>query len=97
MSVLAVGTASPSLGQQFATLADISVLNSLYSYALAGGSLIRLSGGLALRRRWPARLTALIAIAASLTLAMSAKPIELGFCAGAMVAAALLYLWLRRR
>jgi arginine:agmatine antiporter len=97
MSVLAVGTASPSLGQQFATLADISVLNSLYSYALAGGSLVRLSGGLAPHRRWPARLTALVAIAASLTLAISAKPVELEVCLGVIVAAALLYLWLRRR
>jgi arginine:agmatine antiporter len=97
MSVVAVGTASPSLGQQFATLADVSVLLSLYSYALAGGSLIRISGRLAPARQWPARLTALAAIAASAILVTSGKPIELGFCAAAIAAAGLLYLWLRRR
>src|SRR5213078_1357410 len=97
MSAVAVATASPTLGQQFSVLADITVLLSLYSYALAGGSLIRLSGGLAPGRRWPARLTALAAIAASVILIASGKPIELAFCLGAVAAAGLLYLWLRRR
>jgi len=97
MTLVAVGTASPSLSQQFSTLADVSVLLSLYSYALAGGSLIRLSGGLTPARRWPARMTALAAIAASLVLIASGKPIELAFCGGPVAAAALLYLWLRRR
>ena len=97
MSLVAVGTASPSLGQQFATLADMSVLLCLYSYALAGGSLIRISGRIAPARRWPARLTGVAAICASLTLIASGKPIELAFCLGAITAAGLLYLWLRRR
>jgi arginine:agmatine antiporter len=97
MTVVALGTASPSLGQQFSLLADISVLTSLYSYALAGGSLIRLSGRLAPARRWPARLTALVAISASVVLIAAAKPVELAVCAGVVVAAGLLYLWLRRR
>jgi arginine:agmatine antiporter len=97
MSLVAVATASPSLGQQFGVVADVTVLLSLYCYALAGGSLIRLSGGLSPGRRWPARLTALAAIAASVTLFASGKPIELVFCAGAIAAAGLLYLWLRRR
>jgi arginine:agmatine antiporter len=78
-------------------LADITVLLSLYNYGLAGGSLIRLSGSLAPARRWPARLTALVAIAAAGILIASGKPIELAFCAGAIAAAGLLYLWLRRR
>jgi len=43
-SLMAVTTASPTLGQQFGFLANVSVLLSLYSYALAGGSLIRVSG-----------------------------------------------------
>ncbi|MGZ3375969.1 MAG: amino acid permease [Phenylobacterium sp.] len=97
MSLLAVGTASPSLGQQFATLADISVLLSLYNYILAGGSLIRQSGALSPGRRWAARLTAVIAMGASATLIASGKPIELAFWLGALAAAAALYLWLRRR
>ena len=97
MTLVAFGTASPSLGQQFSLLADLSVLTSLYSYVLAGGSLIRLSGGLAPRRRWPARLTALAAMAAAVALMASAKPIELAIGAGVIAAAAALYLWLRRR
>ncbi len=97
MTAVAFGTASPSLGQQFSLLADLSVLTSLYSYVLAGGSLIRLSGGLAPRRRWPARLTALLAMGASVTLIGAAKPIELLACAAVLAAGALLYLWLRRR
>jgi arginine:agmatine antiporter len=97
MSLLSVVTASPTLGQQFAILADVSVLLSLYSYALAGGALIRISGRIAQHRRWPARLTGLAAIAASLILIASGKPVEFGFCLGAIAAAALLYLWLRRR
>lgn len=97
MSVLAVATASPTLGQQFGVLADMTVLLSLYSYILAGGSLLRLSGALPSNRRWPARLTALIAIAAGVALIVSAKPIELAVAFGVLVAGALLYLWLRRR
>jgi arginine:agmatine antiporter len=97
MSLVAVATASPTLGQQFSVLADITVLLSLYNYALTGGSLIALSRRLSPARRWPARLTALAAIAASATLIASGKPIELVFCAGAVAAAGLLYLWLRRR
>jgi arginine:agmatine antiporter len=97
MSVVAVATASPSLGQQFGVLANISVLLCLYAYGLAAGSLVRLSGSLAPRRRLGARLTALAAIAASVILFASGKPIEFTFCLGAVVAASLLYLWLRRR
>ncbi|MBS0362968.1 MAG: amino acid permease [Proteobacteria bacterium] len=97
ISLVAVATASPNLGQQFAVLADVSVLLSLYGYALAGASLIRLSGRLAPARRWPARLTALGAIAAGVVLIATGKPIELAVSAGALAASALLYLWLRRR
>ena len=97
MSLVAVATASPTLGQQFSLLADTTVLLSLYNYVLAGGSLLKLSGSLAPGRRWPARLTALAAIGAAVTLISSGKPIELVFCLGAIVAAGLLYLWLRRR
>lgn len=97
LSLVAVTTASPNLGQQYAVLADVSVLLCLYGYALAAASLIRLSAGLAPGRRWPARLTALAAIAASLTLITTGKPVELAVALGAVAAAALLYLWLRRR
>jgi arginine:agmatine antiporter len=97
MTLVALATAGPTLGQQFGMLADVSVLLCLYAYALAGGSLIRLSDRLAPNRRLAARLTALAAIGASLALATSGKPLELAVCAGAIVVAVLLYLWLRRR
>ena len=97
MSALAIATASPTLGQQFSVLADMTVLLSLYNYALAGGSLIRLSGTLAPGRRWPARATALVAMAAAVALIASGKPVELAWCLVALALAAGLYLWLRRR
>lgn len=97
MSLVAVATASPTLGRQFGVLADIAVILSLYAYVLAGGSLLRLSGGLVLRRRLAARLTALVAIGCSLALIVSGKPFELAFCLVPIAAAGLLYLWLRRR
>jgi arginine:agmatine antiporter len=97
MSLMAVMTASPTLGQQFAIMADIAVILSLYSYALAGASLIRLSGGLAPGRRLAARLIALAAVGCSIALIASGKPFELALCAIPLLAAAALYLRLRRR
>jgi arginine:agmatine antiporter len=97
MTVVAIGTATPTLGQQFGVLANISVLLSLYAYSLAGGSLIRLSGALTGGRRLAARVTALFAIGCSLALMASAKPMELAFCLIPLGGAGLLYLWLRRR
>jgi len=97
MSAVTIVTASPSLGEQFGVLADVTVLLSLYTYALAGGSLIRLSGGLTPGRRTAARATALAAVAASLALIATGKPLELAFCLVPLAAAGLLYLWLRRR
>jgi arginine:agmatine antiporter len=96
MSAAAIGTATPSLGQQFALVADVSVLLSLYSYILAGGSLIRLAKGLAPGRRLAAQVTALVAIAASAALIASGKPVELALCLVPLGGAGLLYLWLRR-
>ncbi len=46
MSLVAAATASPTLGRQFSILAETSVLLSLYTYALAAGSLMRLANGL---------------------------------------------------
>jgi arginine:agmatine antiporter len=97
MSLMAVTTASPTLGQQFGFLANVSVLLSLYSYILAGGSLIRVSGGFAPARRLGAVLTALVAMGCSGALIATGKPIELACALVAIAAAALLYLWLRRR
>ena len=96
-SLVAIGTSSPTLGQQFAVLANVSVILSLYAYVLAGGSLIRLSAGRAAGRGLAAQLTALIAIGCSLALIASGKPIELAICLVPLAAAGLLYLWLRRR
>jgi arginine:agmatine antiporter len=75
----------------------VAVILSLYAYVLAGGSLIRLSGGFTPGRRLAARLTALVAIGCSVALIASGKPIELAICLVPIAAAGLLYLWLRRR
>jgi len=97
MSAVAVTTASPTLGQQFGMLANVAVILSLYAYAMAGGSLIRLSAAFTPGRKLAARVTALVAMAFSVALIASGKPIELMICGVPVVAAALLYLWLRRR
>ncbi|MGH6963564.1 MAG: amino acid permease [Phenylobacterium sp.] len=97
MSLVAIATASPSLGQQFAVLANVSVLLSLYSYILAGGSLVRLSVGLAKGRQVPAQVTALVAMVCCIALIASAKPVELAISLVPVAAGGLLYLWLRRR
>ena len=97
MSLMAITTASPTLGQQFAVLANVSVLLSLYCYVLAGGSLVRLSVGLARRRQVAAQVTALVAILCCIALIASGKPVELAICLVPIAAGGLLYLWLRRR
>jgi arginine:agmatine antiporter len=97
MSLMAAMTASPTLGQQFATMANIAVILSLYTYALAGASLVRLSGGLAPGRKLAARGIALAAIGCSIALIASGKPVELALCAIPLLVAVALYFWLRRR
>jgi arginine:agmatine antiporter len=96
MSIVAVSTATPTVGQQFGTLASMSVLLALYTYVLASFSLIRIAGEFSPMRRAGATLTAAAAIAASLTLIASAKPVELGVALVPLAAAAALDLWLRR-
>jgi arginine:agmatine antiporter len=96
-SGVAVLTASPSLGEQFATLANVAVVLSLYCYVLAGLSLSRLAAALTPGPRMGARLTALAAMGCSLALIATAKPVELALSVVPLAAAALLYLWLRRR
>ena len=97
MSLVAVGTATPTLGEQFGTLANIAVILSLYAYVLAGASLARLSGALTPGRRLAGRLVAVAAIGGSLAIMASGKPLELALCLVPVAAAAVLYLWLRRR
>lgn len=97
MSAVAVSTATPTLGQQFGTLTNVAVVLSLYAYILSGLSLIRLARAFGPGRRLGATLTALAAIGFALALIASAKPVELALCLVPISAAALLYLWLRRR
>jgi arginine:agmatine antiporter len=92
MTGVAVLSANPNLGQQFSTLINVASMLALYAYALAGASLIRISGA----RPLPL-VTGLVAIAASLALIATARPIELLLSLAPIPAAALLYLWLRRR
>jgi arginine:agmatine antiporter len=79
-------------------LANVSVILSLMAYVLAGVSLLRLLPRLGSRgRQVAAAATALAAIGCSLALIASAKPIELLVSLIAPIAAAGLYLTLRRR
>lgn len=96
MSLAAFGTMSDTVGAQFTILANVSVILALYAYALAGLSLIRISGTLG-ARKWPAVATAVVAIAFSLGLISTGKPIELAYALVPIAAGALLYLPLRRR
>lgn len=96
MSLAAFGTMSETVGQQFTILANVSVILALYAYTLAGLSLIRIAYTLG-ARKWPAIATAVVAIAFSLGLISTGKPIELAYALVPIAAGALLYLPLRRR
>jgi arginine:agmatine antiporter len=90
MSLVAILTATGTLGQQFGHLANVAVLLSLYAYILAGASLIRLEprpGTVAL---------ALVAMAAAAALAVSGEKADLLWSLAPVAAGALLYLPLRR-
>jgi len=97
MTLVAILTATPTLGEQFGTLANMAVLLALYCYVLAGVSLIRLARGFEGGRRIGAMATAGLAIASALALIAQARPLELALAVVPLGAAGLLYLWLRRR
>lgn len=97
MSLVAVMTVSPTLGEQFSVLINVAVLLSLYAYILAGLSLIRLARGFTPGKRLAATATAGVAIACSAALIATGKPIELAYSLIPIVAGAALYLPLRRR
>lgn len=97
MSIVAAMTASPTLAEQFVTLTNVAVILSLYAYALAGASLIRLSGRIAPRRRPAAIATAAAAIACSVALIATAGPRELAMSLAPLAAAVALHLWLSRK
>lgn len=97
MSLAAVLTASPTLGEQFRVLIDVTVILSLYGYALASLSLLRRAGRLPPRRRGFALATGLAALAACAVLVASARPAELLWSLLPVAAGAALYLPLRRR
>lgn len=97
MSLVAVMTVSPTLGEQFGVLINVAVLLSLYAYILAGLSLIRLSGSFPPGKRAAAVATAAVAIACSAGLIATGKPIELAYSLVPILAGAALYLVIRRR
>jgi arginine:agmatine antiporter len=98
MSLVAVLTATPTLGAQFARLANVAVILSLMVYVLAAFSLLRLRGrfrtsGL----RAGATATAIVAVACAIALIASASAVELAWACAPPLAAAVLYMRLRRR
>ena len=92
MTVMAILSAQPNLGQQFSTLANAVSLLCLYVYVMAAVSLIRLA-----RRRVAPILTAALAAAASVYLIAAGKPVELALSVLPFIAGGALYLWIRRR
>ena len=97
MSLAAVSTATPDLAEQFRVLVNVTVLLSLYCYALVAVSLVRLSVGFAPMRRLLAVGTAMVTILSAVALGATSKPVELAWALVPLGAGALLYLWLRRR
>jgi len=97
MTLVAILTATPTVGEQFGTLANMAVLLALYCYILAGVSLIRLARRFPGGGRVAAMGTAGVAIACALGLIAQAKPLELALAVVPLFAAAILYFWLRRR
>lgn len=97
MSLAAVGTATPDLAEQFRVLVNVTVLLSLYCYALVAVSLVWLSGTFTRARRVLAIVTAGVTVASAGALASTAKPVELAWAVVPVAVAALMYLWLRRR
>jgi arginine:agmatine antiporter len=98
MSAVSLLTASPTLGSQFSALASVTVVLSLFTYLLAGFSLLRLRAALPTpRQRGVAATTAIVAIVCVLGLIASASLKDLGLSLICVVAAAALYLVLRRR
>jgi arginine:agmatine antiporter len=96
MSLVAVGTATPTLGSQFSTLANTSVLLTLYAYALAAGSLAVLARGFGRTRRMLAFGLAGVTTTACAWLTFSAKPVEIAWSLAAVALGAVLHLYLRR-
>ncbi len=97
MTIAAVATGAPTLGEQFGILINVAALLALYAYILAGASLIRLARGLPPGPRAGAMLTAATAIACALALISTARPVELAYSLVPLAAGAALYLALRRR
>ena len=98
MSLIAVLTASPTLGAQFTVIANVTVILSLIMYLLAGISLLRLRTRLtASGPRLAATVTAVAAIASAGGLIASANPGDLAWAGVAPLLATGLYFTLRRR
>jgi len=98
MSAVTLLTATPTLGSQFTELASVTVVLSLFTYLLAGFSLLRLrSALLAPRQQAVAATTAIVAIVCAGGLIASASLKDLALSLISVGIAAGLYLVLRRR
>jgi arginine:agmatine antiporter len=98
MSAVTLLTATPTLGSQFTELASVTVVLSLFTYLLAGFSLLRLRSGLpAPRQQAVAATTAVVAIVCAGGLMASASLKDLALSLISVGIAAGLYLVLRRR
>lgn len=97
MSLSAVMTATPTLGEQFGALVNMAVVLALYCYCLSALSLIRLSKVFSPGARVFAVATAVAAFAFSVVLIAQANRQELLLALAPIALGGVLYLQLRRR
>ena len=96
-SAFVVGTANPSLAQQFATMINAVSLMALYTYILPALSLMRISKRFPAPQRAGALVIAVLATGFSAFLIAGGRPFELALSLAPIPVAGLLYLWIRQR
>jgi arginine:agmatine antiporter len=94
-SLVAVGSASPTLVRQFTLVTNVAVILSLLVYIAACIALLQLSALLPQSRRVWARATAIAAALFSATLMASSEPIVLVWTGGAVLMTLLFYAFTR--
>jgi len=91
-SIVAVGSASPTLTRQFTLVTNVAVVLSVLIYGSASLAVLRLSAKLPKAKRMWARATAVAAALFSLALGASSEPLVLAWTGGTVLTTLLLYL-----
>ncbi|HSC18999.1 MAG TPA: amino acid permease [Rhizomicrobium sp.] len=90
-SIVAVGSASPTLARQFTLVTNVAVVMSVLVYGAASLAVLRLSAALPKTKRMWARATGIGAALFSAGLAVSSEPLVLAWTAAALLMTLLLY------